>query len=59
MLLIYLVELQRAVDIAKETTLLLVLFDLGLKGICFMFPSTYPFPFISRVAISLAINNGH
>jgi hypothetical protein len=35
--LIYHVELQRAVNIANEMMLLLVLFDLGLRGICFIF----------------------
>ena len=37
MLLIYHVELQRAVNIVKEMMLLLVLFDLGLIGIRFIF----------------------
>lgn len=54
--LIYPVELQRDVNIVKEMTLLLVLFDLGLRGICFIF-LVHTFMFISSDAISLAIYN--
>lgn len=54
--LIYHVELQKDVNIAKEMMLLLVLFDLGLRGICFIF-LVHTFVFISRDAISLAIYN--
>lgn len=43
MLLIYHVELQRAVNIVKEMTLLLVLFDLGLTGIHFIFQAYISF----------------
>lgn len=49
--LIYHVELQRAVNIAKEMMLHLVLFGLGLRGTCL--PSMHNFLFISSAAIAL------